>query len=49
MFSWSLPLHSAIANARRSTQKIKAMADVRPLGIDDTDAIIRSYYREIPT
>ncbi|KAL2203787.1 homocitrate synthase [Sarocladium strictum] len=33
---------------KECTQKIKAMADIRPLGIDDTDAIIRSYYREIP-
>ncbi|KAG6254720.1 Saccharopine dehydrogenase [Claviceps purpurea] len=29
------------------TQKIKAMADIRPLAIDDTDSIIRSYHLEL--
>ncbi|KAK5990256.1 Homocitrate synthase [Cladobotryum mycophilum] len=29
------------------TQKIKAMADIRPLAIDDTDSIIRSFHLEI--
>lgn len=29
------------------TQKIKAMADVRPLAIDDTDSIIRSFHLEL--
>lgn len=28
----------------RSTAKIKAMADVRPITIDDTDSIIRSFH-----
>ncbi|KAH7324536.1 homocitrate synthase [Stachybotrys elegans] len=36
------------AQVKEVTQKIKGIADVRPLGIDDTDAIIRSYYRDLP-
>ncbi|KAL6884890.1 Homocitrate synthase [Trichoderma ghanense] len=32
--------------AKQLTQKIKAMADVRPLAIDDTDSIIRSFCLE---
>ncbi|KAH8176574.1 HMGL-like domain-containing protein [Sarocladium implicatum] len=43
-----LGLSMTDAQVKEVTQKIKAMADVRPLGIDDTDTIIRSYYREIP-
>jgi homocitrate synthase len=31
------------------TAKIKAMADVRPIAIDDADSIIRAYYRGIKT
>lgn len=27
-----------------STSKIKAMADVRPIAIDDADSIIRSFH-----
>jgi homocitrate synthase len=30
-----------------STQKIKQMADIRPLAIDDTDSIIRSFHLEL--
>lgn len=33
----------------RRTQKIKAMADVRPLAIDDTDSIIRSFHLDLQT
>ncbi|RTE79139.1 Homocitrate synthase, mitochondrial [Fusarium euwallaceae] len=29
------------------TQKIKALADIRPLAVDDADAIIRSYHLEL--
>ncbi len=29
------------------TQKIKQMADIRPLAIDDTDSIIRSFHLEL--
>jgi len=32
--------------AKQLTQKIKAIADVRPLAIDDTDSIIRSFCLE---
>lgn len=31
------------------TAKIKAMADVRPIAIDDADSIIRSFHLDIPT
>lgn len=29
------------------TAKIKQMADIRPLAIDDTDSIIRAYHHEL--
>lgn len=32
---------------RIRTQKIKQLADIRPLAIDDTDSIIRSYHLEL--
>jgi homocitrate synthase len=32
---------------KQLTQKIKAMADVRPLAIDDTDSIIRSFHLDL--
>jgi homocitrate synthase len=31
------------------TAKIKQMADIRPLAIDDTDSIIRSYHLDLKT
>ncbi|KAF4445944.1 homocitrate synthase [Fusarium austroafricanum] len=33
----------------RRTAKIKQMADIRPLAIDDTDSIIRSYHLDLQT
>ena len=32
-----------------STSKIKAMADVRPIAIDDADSIIRSFHLNLNT
>jgi len=32
------------ANTTKSTAKIKALADVRPIAIDDADSIIRSFH-----
>ena len=32
-----------------STSKIKAMADVRPIAIDDADSIIRSFHLNLST
>ncbi|KAK5630173.1 hypothetical protein RRF57_005888 [Xylaria bambusicola] len=32
---------------RDSTAKIKKLADIRPLGIEDTDSILRSFHREL--
>jgi homocitrate synthase len=32
-----------------STSKIKAMADVRPIAIDDADSIIRSFHLHLIT
>ena len=29
------------------TQKVKAMADVRPLAIDDADSVIRTFHRNL--
>jgi homocitrate synthase len=31
-----------------STAKIKALADVRPIAIDDADSIIRSFHLTLP-
>ncbi|TRX89275.1 hypothetical protein FHL15_009848 [Xylaria flabelliformis] len=47
------PLFSAVfhctgdIDTMRRTAKIKQMADIRPLAIDDTDSIIRSYYLDL--
>lgn len=32
---------------KECTAKIKALADIRPIAIDDADSIIRAYYRNI--
>jgi len=32
---------------KECTAKIKALADIRPIAIDDADSIIRTYYRNI--
>lgn len=32
---------------KECTVKIKALADIRPIAIDDADSIIRAYYRNI--
>ncbi|MCJ1440585.1 MAG: Saccharopine dehydrogenase [Stictis urceolatum] len=37
------------AQYKECTTKIKAMADIRPLAVDDADSIIRSYYKNIKT
>ncbi|KAL7908334.1 homocitrate synthase [Trichoderma velutinum] len=39
-----LGLHMADAQVKLLTTKIKAMADVRPLAIDDADSIIRAFH-----
>ncbi|KAI8629785.1 hypothetical protein F5Y19DRAFT_475234 [Xylariaceae sp. FL1651] len=47
------PLFSAVfhctgdIDTMRRTAKIKQMADIRPLAIDDTDSIIRSYHLDL--
>ncbi|EXV00660.1 homocitrate synthase [Metarhizium robertsii] len=38
---------STCSTQRNSTAKIKQMVDIRPLAIDDTDSIIRSYHLEL--
>ncbi|KHN96340.1 homocitrate synthase [Metarhizium album ARSEF 1941] len=49
------PLFSAVfhctgdIDTMRRTAKIKQMADIRPLAIDDTDSIIRSYHLHLQT
>lgn len=32
---------------KECTAKIKALADIRPIAIDDADSIIRAYYRNV--
>lgn len=32
---------------KECTAKIKALADIRPIAMDDADSIIRTYYRNI--
>ncbi|PKK43291.1 hypothetical protein CI102_11837 [Trichoderma harzianum] len=50
---YASPLSSAVfhctgdIDTMRRTAKIKQMADIRPLAIDDTDSIIRSYHLDI--
>ena len=39
-----LGLHMTDAQVKMCTQKVKAMADVRPLAIDDADSIIRTFH-----
>ncbi|KAI5307783.1 Saccharopine dehydrogenase, partial [Ascosphaera atra] len=35
------------ANYKACTQKIKQLADIRPIAVDDADSIIRAYYRNL--
>ncbi len=35
------------AEYKECTQKIKALADIRPIAIDDADSIIRAFHRNI--
>lgn len=35
------------AEYKECTAKIKAMADVRPIAVDDADSIIRAFHRNI--
>ncbi|KIE01893.1 Homocitrate synthase, partial [Metarhizium majus ARSEF 297] len=42
-----LGLSMSDEQVKEVTAKIKQMADIRPLAIDDTDSIIRSYHLEL--
>ncbi|KFG86887.1 Homocitrate synthase [Metarhizium anisopliae] len=42
-----LGLSMSDKQAKEVTAKIKQVADIRPLAIDDTDSIIRSYHLEL--
>ncbi|KAH0527140.1 hypothetical protein TsFJ059_002167 [Trichoderma semiorbis] len=42
-----LGLHMTDAQVKLLTTKIKAMADVRPLAIDDADSIIRAFHLDL--
>jgi homocitrate synthase len=44
-----LNLHMTDAQYKECTTKIKALADIRPIAIDDADSIIRGYYNNIKT
>jgi homocitrate synthase len=44
-----LGLHMTDAQYKECTTKVKAMADVRALAVDDADSIIRAYYRNLKT
>ncbi|KAI2731729.1 hypothetical protein DTO013F2_10628 [Penicillium roqueforti] len=35
------------AQYKECTAKIKAMADIRPIAVDDADSIIRAYHRNL--
>lgn len=36
-------------NYKECTAQVKAMADIRPLAIDDVDSILRAFYRHLKT
>lgn len=42
-----LNIHMTDAQFKECTAKIKAMADVRPIAVDDADSIIRAFHRNI--
>jgi len=42
-----LKIEMTDAQAKECTAKLKAMADVRPLAVDDADSIIRAFYRNL--
>jgi len=42
-----LNIHMTDAQYKECTAKIKALADIRPIAVDDADSIIRAYYRNI--
>jgi homocitrate synthase len=37
------------AQYKECTQKIKALADIRPIAVDDADSIIRAFHRSMKT
>lgn len=43
-----LELPMTDAQIKLCTQKVKDLADTRPLAIDDVDSVIRSFYQDIP-
>lgn len=45
----SLIYSSSDNQDKECTAKIKALANIRPTGIDDAENIIRVYYRNIPS
>jgi hypothetical protein len=44
-----LNLHMTDAQYKECTTKIKPLADIRPIAIDDADSIIRGFYNNIKT
>ncbi|OGE51498.1 hypothetical protein PENARI_c013G10380 [Penicillium arizonense] len=42
-----LKLEMTDANYKECTAKIKALADIRPIAVDDADSIIRAYHRNL--
>jgi homocitrate synthase len=42
-----LNVHMTDDQYKECTAKIKALADIRPIAIDDADSIIRAYYRNL--
>ncbi|KAL4872936.1 hypothetical protein BDV12DRAFT_182580 [Aspergillus spectabilis] len=42
-----LNVHMSDDQYKECTAKIKALADIRPIAIDDADSIIRAYYRNL--
>jgi homocitrate synthase len=42
-----LKLEMTDTQYKECTAKIKAMADIRPIAVDDADSIIRAYHRNL--
>lgn len=44
-----LNLEMTDENYKECTAQVKAMADIRPMAIDDVDSILRAFYRNLKT
>ena len=44
-----LNLHMTDAQYKECTTKVKALADIRPIAIDDADSILRTFHQNVKT